>query len=117
MHLHALRSLALALVLVASAGCDQLAALGIGGDEEKPRPEPPAASTGGAGALSDKPAGPGAGQGGEYKKGDKVRVEWQGSIYPATILAVNGKAYFIHYDGWGSEWDETVGPGRIKGRR
>lgn len=46
--------------------------------------------------------------------GDKAQVEWKGSWYPATVLKVNGDQCFIHYKGYGSNWDEWVGPGRIK---
>ncbi len=54
-----------------------------------------------------------------YYSGQKVRVVWKGKWYNATILNVRkGKPclYRIHYDGWSSSWDETVGPHRIKKR-
>ncbi len=46
--------------------------------------------------------------------GEKTKVEWKGSWYPATVLKVNGDQCFIHYDGYGDSWDEWVGPSRIK---
>lgn len=47
--------------------------------------------------------------------GDKAMVQWHGSNYPATVLsAKGGNKCFIHYDGYGSNWDEWVGPGRIQ---
>lgn len=53
-----------------------------------------------------------------YTKGQKVQVEWKGKWYASTILEVgtdaNAGKYKIHYDGWGSEWDEWVGPSRMK---
>lgn len=51
-----------------------------------------------------------------FKVGDKINVIWNGATYPATVLAVlpNDK-YKIHYTGWGSNWDETVGLDRIVG--
>jgi hypothetical protein len=50
-----------------------------------------------------------------YHVGDRVRVEWHGSIYPATILDTAGDdRYRIHYEGYGNEWDETIGPQRIQ---
>jgi hypothetical protein len=53
-----------------------------------------------------------------YKVGDRVRVRWRGSVYAATVQAVLGTDRFsIHYDGYGSEWDETVSIERIVGRR
>ena len=44
----------------------------------------------------------------------KLFVEWRGSWWPATLLSTekNG-ALRIHYDGWGSEWDETVDATRV----
>jgi len=50
----------------------------------------------------------------EYNVGDSVRVNWKGSWYPATVLKVNNNKYLIHYNGYGSNWDEWVGSGRIK---
>jgi len=46
-----------------------------------------------------------------------VVVKWKRKWYDATILAVEGAGrYRIHYDGWSSSWDETVGPSRIAER-
>ena len=50
-----------------------------------------------------------------YKIGDRVRVEWHGQIYPAVVSGIVGQErYRIHYEGYGSEWDETVGLSRIQ---
>ena len=50
-----------------------------------------------------------------YKIGDRVRVEWHGQIYPAIIAGIVGQErYRIRYDGYGTEWDETVGLSRIQ---
>ena len=49
-----------------------------------------------------------------YKAGDAITVLWKGTSYPATVLAVAGNEhYMIHYTGFESSWDETVGPDRI----
>jgi hypothetical protein len=41
-------------------------------------------------------------------------VEWNGSWWPAEIVARKGEdAVRVHYIGWGSEWDETVGRSRL----
>jgi len=49
-----------------------------------------------------------------YKAGDRVRVRWRGSLYAATVVAVTGPdRYLVHYDGYETAWDETVGPDRI----
>jgi len=51
---------------------------------------------------------------GSLSVGSKVSVQWDGRWFPATILAVEGPGrYRIHYDGWGSDWDEVVGPDRM----
>lgn len=44
----------------------------------------------------------------------KAFVSWGGSWWPATIVGQErGGALRIHYDGWGTEWDETVDARRI----
>jgi hypothetical protein len=71
-----------------------------------PQPEPPAKVR--AKALS-------AAKTNVYKIGDRVRVEWHGQVYPATVTAIVGQErYRIHYDGYGAEWDEIVGLSRIQ---
>lgn len=50
-----------------------------------------------------------------FKVGDRVRVEWHGQMYSAAITAIVGQErYRIHYEGYGAEWDETVGLSRIQ---
>ncbi|HEY4117612.1 MAG TPA: hypothetical protein VGM56_07145 [Byssovorax sp.] len=50
-----------------------------------------------------------------YKIGDQVRVEWHGTMYAARVTGIVGQErYRVHYDGYGSEWDETVGLPRIQ---
>ncbi|AKT38076.1 hypothetical protein [Chondromyces crocatus] len=50
-----------------------------------------------------------------YKVGDRVRVDFHGHIYTAVITAIVGQErYRIHYEGYGPEWDETVGLSRIQ---
>ena len=52
-----------------------------------------------------------------YDVGAEVAVKWKGQWYDATILAVESPGrYRIHYDGWSSSWDETVGTSRIAER-
>lgn len=48
-----------------------------------------------------------------YKVGEKVMVEWKGNWYKATIKELKPSSYFIHYQGFGDEWDEWVSPNRI----
>ncbi len=48
--------------------------------------------------------------------GDKAQVLWKGTWYPASVTQVSsdGRKCFIHYDGYGSNWDEWVGSDRIQ---
>jgi hypothetical protein len=53
-----------------------------------------------------------------YKIGDRVRVRWRGSVYPATVVGVVAPdRVLIHYDGHESAWDETIPIERIVSRR
>lgn len=50
-----------------------------------------------------------------FAAGDDVEVEWNGSWYSASVIEVKSQGkYKIHYEGYGSNWDETVGPSRIR---
>jgi hypothetical protein len=51
-----------------------------------------------------------------WNAGDRVQVQWKGAWYPATILEVSGNGYRVHYEGYGSNWDEVVAPFRVKAR-
>lgn len=54
----------------------------------------------------------------EYKIGDRVKVEWSRSQYPAVIVGILGpERYRVHYEGYGNEWDENVGRERIVGAK
>ncbi len=46
--------------------------------------------------------------------GDTVQVQWKGKWYPSTIKQVKDGKYYIHYKGWGNNWDEWVGLDRIR---
>jgi hypothetical protein len=54
----------------------------------------------------------------EYKVGDKIKVEWKGSWYPAVVKNYNAanKCWNIHYDNYSDSWDECVGKKRIKSK-
>lgn len=53
-----------------------------------------------------------------YKVGDRVRVTWRNSVYPAVVLEVTAKDRVrVHYEGIESAWDETVTLDRLVGRR
>ena len=46
-----------------------------------------------------------------------VEVFWGNRWWPATILRRDGQRAHIHYDGWGSTYDEWVTPDRLRPRR
>lgn len=53
-----------------------------------------------------------------YKTGDRVRVRWRGSMYPATVVRVVAPDRFlVHYEGYENAWDEVVDIERIGGRK
>lgn len=63
---------------------------------------PAASASGSAGAPS------------RYREAMRVRVDWHGKAYSATILSVlGGERYRVRYDGFGPEWDETIDASRI----
>lgn len=53
---------------------------------------------------------------GPYRAGDSVMVKWKGSWWPAQVVQVGAKKWYIHYDGYSNSWDEWVGPSRIRPR-
>lgn len=72
----------------------------------EPRPDPPP-------KVREKAME--AAQKNTYRVGDHVRVEWKDRFYPAQIVDVVGKErYKVHYEGYGSEWDEIVGLNRVQ---
>lgn len=46
--------------------------------------------------------------------GTRLKVKSDGTWYAATVVKSRGARYFISYDGWASDWNEWVGPERIK---
>src|SRR5690348_7207331 len=52
-----------------------------------------------------------------WKSNDEVEVEWRGSWWPAVILERRSDRWLVHYEGYGSDWDEVVGADRIRERR
>lgn len=53
----------------------------------------------------------------DFKVGDKVEVKWGPTWYAAEVKAVPGpNQWKIGYDGYGANWDEVVGPDRIRAR-
>lgn len=50
----------------------------------------------------------------QFARGAKVEVLWKKVWYPATVLKVDGGTHYIHYTGYGDEWDEWVSSRRIR---
>ncbi len=46
--------------------------------------------------------------------GEKLQASWSGGWYDVTILEIGEGQYKVHYDGWGSSWDEWVAPSRLR---
>jgi hypothetical protein len=46
-----------------------------------------------------------------------VLVEWKGTWYPAEVLKTEGGKFYIHYLGFGAEWDEWVTANRVRQRQ
>jgi hypothetical protein len=43
-----------------------------------------------------------------------VSIEWNGSFYPAQVLALEGGGVRVHYVGWDAIWDEVVPFARVQ---
>jgi hypothetical protein len=79
----------------------------LGSTAAAPMPNAPARPRAGGAASAQPPS--------VYKAGDRVRVEWHGSIYSAKITTVlGGDRYRVHYEGYGDEWDENIGLNRLQ---
>jgi hypothetical protein len=48
-----------------------------------------------------------------YQVGDRVRVRWRQSIYPATVTEVRADKVVVHYHGHEDVWDEEITTDRI----
>jgi hypothetical protein len=81
-----------------------------------PAPPPPAKVARAAGAPVGS-AEPGRAIN-PYRPGDRVRLTWRGSVYPAVVLEAVGKdKLLVHYEGHEPAWDETVSIERVLSRR
>ncbi|MCW5832642.1 MAG: hypothetical protein KIS78_09555 [Labilithrix sp.] len=103
------RAVAVGLASLLAAGCARGASIqaptivfvdGVGGD--------------GVPSISGEPVD----EGGSWTPKDEVEVEWRGSWWPAVVLEKRGgERWLVHYDGYGSDWDEVVGSERVRARR
>jgi len=51
---------------------------------------------------------------GYFQVGDPVSVLWGDKWWPARVLKKKGDRLYIHYDGYGNNWNEWVGPNRYR---
>jgi hypothetical protein len=76
-------------------------------------PPPPAKVVKRGGAPASSGSAPSSSPS-HFHEGVRVRVEWHGKPFPATIVTVlGGERYRVHYEGFGPEWDETIEGSRI----
>jgi hypothetical protein len=50
----------------------------------------------------------------DFATGAKVEVQRNRQWFPATVIQPFGDRFLIHYEGFGNEWNETVGLDRIR---
>jgi hypothetical protein len=51
------------------------------------------------------------------RPGEAVEVEWKGRWWPAGVRRTLHDFARVHYDGFGTEWDEWVLPARVRARK
>lgn len=73
------------------------------GQQAKPAGKPPVHA---AGARGNPPAA--------FRKNDKVEILWSGSWYKGRILEIRNNKFLVHYDGWGSLYDEWVTADKLR---
>lgn len=55
-----------------------------------------------------------ANQANTYRAGEYVWAEWRGRWWYASILRAERGRYYIDWPGYGDEWNEWVGPNRLR---
>lgn len=65
-------------------------------------------------ALQAKPTRPARAEAPRVATARAVEVLWGGQWWAADVLEIRGDLRRIHYTGWGAEWDEWVGPDRLR---
>ena len=85
--------------------------------EGQASPPPPPDKVARAMGLGPKPSAS-ARAPSSFTVGDRLRVRWRGSLYAATVQSLAGPGkLLVHYEGYGTEWDEVVGEDRVVGKR
>ena len=102
-----LRAVAVGLVLLAMAGCARSAPVTV----------PTVVFVDGVSGEGVTTTSEAVEDGASWKPREEVEVEWHGSWWPAVVLEQRGNRWLVHYEGYGSDWDEVVGPDRIRERR
>lgn len=89
----------------------------VGRVEDPVVPPPPPAKVAAAAGIAPQPSSSAAASSAPYREGDRVRVTWRGSAYPAVILRVVAPDRFVvHYEGHETAWDESIHIDRIVAR-
>jgi hypothetical protein len=83
---------------------EQLAALGTGATGSSARAQTEASAPAAQAAVKSE----------LFPVGSSVEIKFDNIWYRAHVLKTDGEKRFITYDGFGSNWDEWVGPDRIK---
>jgi hypothetical protein len=52
----------------------------------------------------------------EPQEGQVVEIQWGGQWWPGTILKTEGGKAYVHFDGYGPEWDFWATPDRLRPR-
>ena len=50
----------------------------------------------------------------QAQRAQKVQIAWSGTWYQGTVLKQSGQNYLVSYDGYSSQWNEWVGPERLR---
>ena len=50
----------------------------------------------------------------DFQAKETIEILWGGTWYKGSVVEVKGDQYKVHYDGWGSSWDEWVKKERLR---
>lgn len=68
----------------------------------------------GVGRIKGKTKGAGGASLKQYKPGILVEIKWKSAWFLGRILEKRDGKAKVHYVGWGDNWDEWVGPDRLR---
>ena len=52
----------------------------------------------------------------DFTAGQKVEIQWGNKWWPGNIVKREGRKLFVHYEGWGNNFDEWVTTERLRAR-